>query len=103
MKQVAEKIKRDYQEALKINLETAVLLASNRVLDHFEKEYSRLILGGNTEYSDNVELAQFLEFFITPEFSEQVHYNLLCAMSFMESSDLTNKVKDKIRAIHFTD
>lgn len=103
MKQIAEKIKLEYQEALKINLETAVLLASNRALDHFEKEYSKLILGGNTEYSDNLELAQFLEFFITPEFNEQVHINLLCALSFMRSSDLTNKVKDKIRTIHFTD
>lgn len=84
-----------------LNFEKAIETTSNKILDIFEPKYANAIRSEKTSYQENLELAQFLESFITQEFDKQIHYNLLAALSFMLDTDLTLTIKQKIRDIHF--
>jgi ABC-type thiamine transport system substrate-binding protein len=99
MEKLAAEIRLEYLKGIDLDPEERSKLISNKILDIFDAEYHNILISGKTSYADNQELAQFIEFFLTPEFDKQIHVNIWISMCFVHQSELTKvfikKIKDQ--------
>lgn len=87
----------------KIRSKSFSKFSSANILDYFECEYAKALeLEEGSMQIKMKELEHFLLQFLSDRYDKQVHLDILASMSFLTQSELTKRIKEKIRQMHFS-